>query len=241
MSRDLSPNEANGLKAGEDHYRAYVGPPKRFGLLTQLQMALLSSLALEETDRVLDFGCGSLRLGRCLIPFLHKGGYCGLDPNAWLMEEGLDRESGRDICDVKAPRFDTNADFDCTVFGERFDFIVAQSIITHAGPDQTDRLFATAAQALKSDGMIVLSYIKAKPDGSVPEPGWSYPANIAYPEDWLIETARRHGLVWRELDWFHPGAVWAGLARDARRLPASGAPLGRRGEPMTRWRAASAD
>jgi SAM-dependent methyltransferase len=236
MSRELSPDAANTLKAGDDHYRAYVGPPKRFGLLTQLQMSLLSALALEETDRVLDFGCGSLRLGRSLIPFLHKGGYCGIDPNGWLIEEGLDRECGRDICSVKAPRFATNADFDCTVFDETFDFIMAQSIITHSGPDQTERLFETAAQALKTDGILLLSYIKAKPRAALPDPGWSYPANIAYPEDWLIETARRHGLVWRELDWFHPGAVWAGLARDERRFPASGFPLGRRGAPAPRWR-----
>lgn len=236
MSRALPPDAVCALKAGDAHYRAYVGPPKRFGLLTELQMSLLSALALEETDRVLDFGCGSLRLGRSLIPFLHKGGYCGIEPNGWLIEDGLDYESGRDICAVKAPRFDSNADFDCTVFNESFDFIVAQSIITHAGPDQANRMLETAARALKADGMIVLSYIKAKPGAALPGAGWSYPANIAYPEAWLIEASGQYGLLWRELDWFHPGAVWAGLVHDERRFPARGFRLGQRGEPMPRWR-----
>ena len=68
MLRNFTPAEADDLPGGELHYRAYVGPPKRYGLLTLIQMNLLAALGLEETDRVLDFGCGSLRLGRSLIP-----------------------------------------------------------------------------------------------------------------------------------------------------------------------------
>lgn len=237
MTRHLSADEASSLGVGSEHYRAYVGPPERFGPLTLLQMGILGALGLEETDKVLDFGCGSLRLGRCLIPFLRAGGYHGIDPNAWLIDDGLRAECGMDVVSVKAPAFSHDANFDCGVLAAQYDFIMAQSVITHCGARQTERLLETAASALKPDGVFILSYLPAHGTDDVPQEAWTYPANVAYPQAWLEETAKRHGLVWRELDWRHPGASWAGLARDARRLPEPGAVLGRSGEPQARWRA----
>ncbi|MHA6288822.1 methyltransferase domain-containing protein [Maricaulis sp. CAU 1757] len=229
--------DVNALKAGDpSHYRAYVGPPARYGLLTQLQLSLLFALGLEETDTVLDFGCGSLRLGRCLIPFLSPGHYFGIEPNDWLIEDAVRFETGNSLLETKRPSFDTNDQFDCGAFSRTFDFIVAQSIITHSGADNTARLFASAASALAPDGIFILSYIKAGPAAPVPEAPWTYPANVRYPEHWLVDQAERNGLVWKELDWFHPGAVWAAMARDPRRLPASNEILGCGGRPAERWR-----
>lgn len=54
---------------------------------------------------MLDFGCGSLRLGRLLILFLNDGRYFGIDPNRWLIEEGLERELGRDAARIKKLHF----------------------------------------------------------------------------------------------------------------------------------------
>ena len=50
------------------------------------QFTLLFNLGARETAKILDFGCGSLRLGRLLINWLNKGNYYGLDPNKWLIE-----------------------------------------------------------------------------------------------------------------------------------------------------------
>ena len=236
MSRELSIEEANKLGAGSDHYRAYVGPPKRYGTLALLQMSLLSALAIEETDKVLDFGCGSLRLGRSLIPFLHTGNYYGIDPNGWLMEEGFKYETGNDLRTVKHPKLSEDAAFDCGVFNERFDFIMAQSIITHAGADNTRKLIETAGRALVDDGIFVLSYLKGDEDTELTTKPWTYPFNVPYPESWLKGVCEENGLVWRELEWHHPGATWAAITRDARRLPAADAQLGLNGLASPRWR-----
>lgn len=234
MTRKLSAEAAAQLGPGEDHYRAFVGPPKRYGLLALLQMNLLAALGLEETDTVLDFGCGSLRLGRVLIPFLRPNRYFGIDPYLWLVEDGFRHECGEDLRALKQPRFSDEANFDCTVFGERFDFIMAQSVITHAGAGNTRRLFETAAAALKEDGIMVLSYIKGADDAPLPATPWTYPQNVPYPEPWLAETARKAGLFWSPLNWHHPGASWAALARNPKRLPAPDAPLGLAGKPVDR-------
>ena len=237
MSRQLAPEAAETLKPGSEHYRAYVGPPKRYGLMTLQQMSLLGALGLEETDAVLDFGCGSLRLGRSLIPFLRPGRYYGLDPVSWLIEDGIEAETGRDLIALKEPKFSYNDDFDCTVFGSTFDFIVAQSIVTHAGTPSVKKLFKSAAASLKADGLFLLSYLKGEPSAEPPEEPWTYPFNVAYPESILKGLAEDVGLTWLELDWWHPGATWAALALDERRLPESTAGLGKNGRVAPRWRA----
>jgi SAM-dependent methyltransferase len=118
-SRSLGLEKAASLNAGEEHYRAYVGPPDRFDLMGASQFNLLCTLRLRDYHNVLDFGCGSLRLGRLLILYLQRGKYFGIDPNRWLIDDALRCELGWDIVSTKEARF-SYEDFDCSVFGERF-------------------------------------------------------------------------------------------------------------------------
>lgn len=207
-TRALSVAEASGLPPGADHYRAYVGPPERYDFIGASQFALLFQLGLRDNHKVLDFGCGSLRLGRMLIPFLAEGGYFGIDPNRWLIEDGIERELGSSAIALKKPHFAYNDDFDCFVFGQHFDFIVAQSIITHTGPDLLRPLLASAATALASGGLFIFSYIRESEAVSLPPNGWHYPGCVGYSEEQLDQLLTEAGLKGRGLTWFHPGATW---------------------------------
>ena len=60
-------------------------------------------LGLREHHSVLDFGCGSLRAGRLLIPYLLEGRYYGLEPNRWLIEDAMEHELGGALIDLKRP------------------------------------------------------------------------------------------------------------------------------------------
>lgn len=200
---------AEKLPAGADHYRAFVGPPQRYGLLSLSQLALLFHLGLRDTDKVLDVGCGSLRLGRLLIPFLRPGGYHGIEPNSWLIEDGFKNELGESARQLKLPQFSHSADFDCTFFGTEFDFIVAQSIITHARHRNTSRLFETVSASLTPTGIFALSFWPAAAGAALPEPDWTYPFNVGYDPAWLASLAERVGLDWRIIPWRHPGLTWA--------------------------------
>ena len=61
------------LKAGDSHYRAYVGPPGDYDRIAAMTFNLLTAVGLRQQHKVLDIGCGSLRVGRLLIPYLNKG------------------------------------------------------------------------------------------------------------------------------------------------------------------------
>jgi len=234
--RDLDRDAALALPAGADHYRAFVGPPERYGPVSLNQLCLLQEWGLQETDCVLDMGCGSLRLGRLLIPFLLPGGYFGVEPNAWLIEAGLERELGRSALDIKRPTFGHAEDFNCAAFGDgRFDFIMMQSIITHTGWRQTQTLLHSAARALKPDGLLLFSILREYSE-TLPEPAWTYPGCVAYPRAWLLDAAASAGLLAVELDYWHPGARWLAAAPRPERIE-RGLEAGRAaGEPRARWR-----
>jgi SAM-dependent methyltransferase len=220
--RDLSDEQAKGLGAGAEHYTAYVGPPSQYDLMGGSQFMLLMTLGLRDTHKVLDFGCGSLRLGRLLIPYLAPGHYSGLDPNAWLIEDALKRQLGRDILRIKAPHFFTHGDFRADRCGTDVDFIVAQSIFSHAGADLIAASLTSFAAALAEDGLALVTVLHPGQDG-IPEfsgSGWVYPGSVAHKPATLARIFAAAGLPhFRALPWFHPRQTWYALAKNPARLP----------------------
>lgn len=219
--RGLGVDEAASLHAGADHYRAFVGPPGRFDLMSSAQFSLLHMLGLRETHRVLDFGCGSLRLGRLLIPYLRSGGYFGIEPEAWLVEEGFARELGDDARRLKAPRFDNNAQYDCAVFGATFDFIIAQSIFSHTGVDAGRRALGAFRPVLAPGGLILANWLVGVEGGFDPETvGWVYPECVIHSPDRVDTLIADAGLVARRCGWHHHGGLsWYVLAAREVDLP----------------------
>ncbi len=217
-TRYLSCSDAQNLTAGDEHYRSYVGPPDRYDFMSATQFSLLFQTGLREHHKVLDFGCGSLRLGRLLIPFLKPNSYYGIDPNKWLIEDAVKNELGSSALSLKSPHFDYNANYDCSVFNEKFDFIIAQSIITHTGPDLTARLLSSVKDTLAKNGVFLFSYIKNQ-DASLPEDGWHYPGCIAYSESGITSMLKDEGLFSCPIPWYHPAASWHIAALSADALP----------------------
>jgi len=219
--RKLSVQAAtDDLRAGANHYRAYVGPPKRFDFMGATQFALLFQMGLRDNHKVLDFGCGSLRLGRILIPFLQKGGYFGIDPNKWLIDDGLENELGKDANAIKAPRFEYNIDFNCDVFDEKFDFIIAQSIMTHTGRDLFEAFLKSSAKCLKPNGIILFTCNPSDdPDNPAPAEGWHYPECVTYHNNSVLKLIEDADLVGKLTPWFHPASRWYCAALNPEALP----------------------
>lgn len=217
--RDLPLEQAGSLPAGAEHYRAYVGPPNRFDFMGATQFALLFALGLREHHRLLDFGCGSLRVGRLLIPYLLPDGYYGLEPNAWLIEDALDRELGSDILALKRPHFRHNDDFRCDTFGKTFDFVLAQSILTHTGPDLFAKIVMEMAKVLSKKGRLVFNYWDAAGKEETREEGWIYPHCAYYSWTSVEEWCRNAGLRVVRIPWYHPCLTWCLAVEDGEQLP----------------------
>jgi SAM-dependent methyltransferase len=220
-TRELPDAEARSLQPGAEHYTSFVGPPDQYDIMGASQFRLLTTFGLRDSHRVLDFGCGSLRAGRLLIPYLQRGGYHGLDPNAWLIEDAIDRQLGRDLVALKWPHFYTFDDFRADRCGNNFDFILAQSIFSHAGADLVETAIQSFAKALAPEGLALFTALQPGQDG-VPEfsgSGWIYPGCVAHSPKTITAICSRAGMHSRPLPWFHPRQTWYVSSRDKSRLP----------------------
>ena len=221
-TRRLDRADAKGLAPGADHYSAYVGPPAMYDLMGASQFRLLTAVGLRERHTVLDFGCGSLRAGRLLLPYLQPGRYFGIEPNAWLVQDAIAAEIGADQIRLKKPQFSHNADFRTDVFGTAFDFILAQSVLSHTGRDLTQRLLANFAGSLAETGLVFATFVHVGSMGlaaETQENGWVYPGCFAYYPETVLGWIRAAGLVGRWLPWFHPSQQWYAMARSPKHLP----------------------
>lgn len=224
---------SRALKPGGDHYRAYVGPPAEYDFMGATQFRLLTSLGLREDHHLLDLGCGSLRAGRLLIPYLLPGRYCGLEPNRWLIEDAIENELGRDLIAIKKPVFSHSNDFDLGEFDRKFDLVVAQSIFSHTGSDLFDLALDRVSDVLKPQAQFLFTMVSMDSPRAPrmamasQSQGWIYPQCVVFDARSVVRRCEAHGLTAERLEWFHPRQTWFRCVLDERfTLAANGAALG---------------
>ena len=186
-------------KTGEDHYRAFVGRPHNYDLGGAVQFEFLFDLGMREYHRILDIGCGSLRLGRHIIPWLMPGRYYGLEPNREIVIAGLQQHfgSGEDgeIVRCKQPSFAYNADFDFSFIGEPVDFMMAHSIASHTGVTEIEKLFTAVASACHDETVAVVTFCRCEGSADQNEDdGWFYPGIVRYTDEFVAALAAKVGL-----------------------------------------------
>jgi SAM-dependent methyltransferase len=108
--------------------------------------------------RVLDVGCGALRVGYWLMPFLDPGCYFGIEPNREMLNMGLEELVEPEVIERAQPRFAHNDDFDFSGFGVSFDFVFARSIWTHASKAQISAMLESFAMTSTPGGVFLTSY-----------------------------------------------------------------------------------
>jgi len=195
------------LNAGDLHYKAYVGPPKKYDLVGAMQFNLLTSFGLRDYHKLLDIGCGSLRSGKMLIPYLRKGNYYGLEPNKWLIEDGIKYELGEEIVSLKSPSFSYSSEFDFQTFNEKFDFLIAQSIFSHASASQINKCMKEVKTVMKQEGLFLATFVLGKNNYFGAE--WVYPACVTYKHNYILEIVKRQNLDAIKTKWLHPnGQTW---------------------------------
>lgn len=215
----LGIEEARRLPSGSRHYRAYVGPPAQYDFMGATQFRLLTALGLREDHFVLDIGCGSLRAGRLLLQYLLPERYHGIEPNDWLVREAISKEIGSDLIGIKKPVFSSNSDFDYSVFGRTFDYIVAQSIFSHTAPDLARSALGPLRRVMHDASLALATFIEATPrQPAKPESGWVYPGVVRFDTVSIVAMIEEAGLVCQRLSWFHPRQTWFLLATRAEAL-----------------------
>jgi SAM-dependent methyltransferase len=187
------------------------------------QFSLLTLLGLRQDHYFLDVGCGSLRAGRLFIAYLEPDRYYGVEPEEWLIEEGIAQEVGQDLVDIKRPVFSDTDDFDLTAFDQQFDYILAQSVFSHAALPQIERCLTEVKQSMAPEGLFAATFVQG--DEDYEGDSWVYPGCVGYSLETMRDLAADIGLASEPIDWHH-GAQQKWLVYSHRdnvaRLPALG-------------------
>jgi hypothetical protein len=207
-------------RAETGDYRWFVGPVDQYDRSAALQFALLTCLGLREHHTLLDIGCGSLRAGRLFIPYLLAGNYHGLEPEEWLVAAAVRNEVGQDLMDIKRPSFVYDDNFSLTGFGRPFDFLIAQSIFSHAAEAQIRRCLSEAKKVMLPGSLFAATYREGDTDYTGSE--WVYPGCSSYRRESFNKMVEDAGLSCRVLNWPHPNQqTWVAIfdGDGASRLP----------------------
>lgn len=186
-----------------DDYRALVGPAALYDEIGFLQFALLVSLGMRSNHTLCDVGCGTLRLGRLAIPYLEHGNYYGIEPDENKLSAGIKHEVGNGENDTdifRQPLFSKNNQFDLSIFNQRFDYIIAHSIFSHAPQAQIKACFASVAETLAPAGVFAFTYFP----GGKNYTGKAWAPKARYQAALFKGIAERHSLRCQEIAWYHP-------------------------------------
>jgi SAM-dependent methyltransferase len=130
-------------------------------------------------DRVIEYGCGSLRVGAHFIRHLDPGCYFGLDLTAKLIDFGK-KLLGEDILREKAPRLaaiDDGSLADATNFAARFVF--SWAVAFHVHPDENAYYLETLARLAHKRGSVLFFNTKlADTEFKYGSSGWARPLDM---------------------------------------------------------------
>jgi len=143
----------------EEHHSQYGRP----WILGRFMFDFLVESGLRPEHRLLDFGCGALRLGIWAIDHLDAGNYCGVDSHLESLEAAAAYEIPLHALEAKRPRLLWSQDFAFTHFGTDFDWVVDFSSSQKVDPPELPRLFASLVEVLAPGGRFLTAPRLAAP------------------------------------------------------------------------------
>lgn len=162
----------------------------------RLQFQFLVDRGLQPDHHLLDIGCGCLRAGVHLIPYLDRGHYLGIDKSEELIAAGLERELGPVMQQLKIPFLRVTDQFDFAGLPQAPDFAIAQSVFTHLPPEAIRMCFQRLRRAAQEETRFFGTFYDAGTHGA---------KEYSYTAAQMLDFGRDHGWTARYIgDWSHP-------------------------------------
>jgi hypothetical protein len=135
-----------------------------------------------------------------------------VEPEEWLVREGLRRELGESILSAKEPRFFYTSSPAILDTAPPSHFALANSIFSHAPLAQVREWLQHLSAHLTSAGILSATYVAGEQDYEGQE--WVYPGCVRYRTETMQTLAESAGFQFVVLDWRHlHGQTWVAFAR----------------------------
>lgn len=119
------------------------------------QLKYLKSHGLNKSHTLLDYGCGTLRAGVHFIHYLYPNRYTGYDLSKDAIKFSRELIYNDGYLTGKLPSIYSSW-VSWSIY--TFDFIIAQSVITHTDAATTQKIFQRLASVMKKDSKFFCSY-----------------------------------------------------------------------------------
>jgi len=141
---------------------------------------------LRPQHTLLDFGCGSLRIGRHLIAYLDTGNYTGADMSREVLRAGR-RVVEAEGLTFKQPRLiQTQGELDFSFVDGRFDYVIATSVFTHLRRHQIEECLSNVHKVMQPSSTFFFTFLEG--DGRITRTAFRQPFYF------YEEAASRYGL-----------------------------------------------
>ena len=148
---------------------------------------LLREHGLRPEHRVLDYGCGSLRVGRHLIEHLEPGGYVGLDVTERFFSDGL-ATLDPSLVAAKRPHLALVSDAELErLAADPPDFVVSIGVLMHVPRPEVPDYLASFRRASGERTQVFLSFLEEDGHRQIGELTWAWPSGL------VIDELARHG------------------------------------------------
>ncbi len=127
--------------------------------LGEESFSFLIKKGLKPHNSFLDFGCGYLRLGIALIPYLKKAKYTGIDIAKERVDLGIRELEKKGI---KRGQYNTyvsnNNSLSELLVNRKFDFIYLESVVTHMPLDDFKEILRSFSIILEKNGKVFFTF-----------------------------------------------------------------------------------
>jgi SAM-dependent methyltransferase len=178
----------------QDPQLAIGGDWEEYG---SLQRDFLIEQGLRPEHRFLDFGCGSGRLARKLVPYLNKGNYVGLDISAGALGYAVYLACLEGWAE-KEPKFDmVDGDILRSFDWPPFDFACAFSVFIHLPSEDVTKMMYAIWSRVTLEGNFLFSYVPT----DLPDNTRTGLKQFKHPLSFYQSVARGLGYSLTEVPW----------------------------------------
>ena len=150
----------------------------RFETTAKIEKSFLINQGLLPTHKFVDYGCGSLRLGKEIIPYLNKGNYIGLDMTNHFYDLGKELIK-KNVLKQKRPVFRTINEKSITqIKNEGIDFLMSNAVLYHVPPSELKQYFSKIIYLLKPEGIAFIDFTNGKNVKKRSMMTWIYPYKL---------------------------------------------------------------
>jgi hypothetical protein len=134
----------------------------------------LQAYGLTPLHKVVDYGCGSLRIGMHFIDHLASGQYWGVDVTPRFFEDGM-RLMDPDLLAQKAPRLDVIAEPTLRAIRDwQPDWVFSVSVLMHVPPVEVDGFLRKVTDLLAPGARAVILFDRTERNAQTAPMSWTY-------------------------------------------------------------------